>query len=98
MIGKNLLWVSKQHGYSVQTMLSTYAAWIEGAKDDDAPPELRKPLDARRNVWWKGRDSNSASEIGGSVSCGKIKECGPLESPGIPGFGTGFVTTAGSEV
>lgn len=23
MIGKNLLWVSKQHGYSVQTMLST---------------------------------------------------------------------------
>lgn len=35
MIGKNLLWVSKQHGHSVQTMLSTYAAWTEGAKDED---------------------------------------------------------------
>lgn len=35
MIGKNLLWVAKQHGHSVQTMLSTYAAWTEGAKDED---------------------------------------------------------------
>ena len=35
MIGKNLLWISKRHGHSVQTMLSTYAAWTEGAKDED---------------------------------------------------------------
>jgi hypothetical protein len=33
MIGKNLLWAAKQHGHSVQMMLSTYAAWIEGAKE-----------------------------------------------------------------
>lgn len=35
MIGKNLLWVAKQHGHSVQTMLSTYAAWTEDARDGD---------------------------------------------------------------
>ena len=31
--GKNPLWVAKQHGHSVQTMLDVYAAWIEGAKE-----------------------------------------------------------------
>jgi integrase len=35
MIGKNLLWVAKQHGHSVTTMLNTYAAWTEGAKESD---------------------------------------------------------------
>src|SRR5262249_49456440 len=35
MIGKNPLWVAKQHGHSVQTMLDTYAAWTEGAKESD---------------------------------------------------------------
>jgi hypothetical protein len=35
MIGKNPLWVGKQHGHSVHTMLETYAAWIEGANDSD---------------------------------------------------------------
>src|SRR5688572_30399011 len=33
--GKNPLWVAKQHGHSVQTMLEVYAAWIEGATDSD---------------------------------------------------------------
>lgn len=35
MIDKNPLWVAKQHGHSVQTMLEVYAAWIEGAKAED---------------------------------------------------------------
>jgi flavorubredoxin len=33
MCGKNPLWVAKQHGHSVQTMLEVYAAWTEGAGD-----------------------------------------------------------------
>lgn len=28
-------WGEAQHGHSVQTMLSTYTAWTEGAKDED---------------------------------------------------------------
>jgi integrase len=35
MLGKNLLWVAKQHGHSIVTMLRTYAAWIEGAAEVD---------------------------------------------------------------
>lgn len=35
MIGRNPLWVAKNHGHSVQTMLEKYAAWTEGATDAD---------------------------------------------------------------
>jgi len=35
MVGKNILWVAKQHGHSTVTMLRTYAAWVEGAVDAD---------------------------------------------------------------
>ena len=35
MVGKNPLWVAKQHGHSVQTMLDTYAAWTEGAQESN---------------------------------------------------------------
>ena len=29
MLGRNPLWVAKQHGHSIATMLWVYAAWIE---------------------------------------------------------------------
>jgi len=50
MLGKNLLWVAKQHGHSVEVMLRTYAAWIEGATDADiqamdASPSARARAD-----------------------------------------------------
>lgn len=35
MLGRNLLWVSKQHGHRTVTMLQTYAAWIDNAVDTD---------------------------------------------------------------
>ena len=35
MIGKNPLWVAKQHGHSVQTMLETHAAWLDGTTEAD---------------------------------------------------------------
>jgi integrase len=35
MLGKNLLWVAKQHGHSVDVMLPMYAAWLEGATEAD---------------------------------------------------------------
>jgi integrase len=35
ILGKNLLWVAKQHGHSVEVMLRMYAAWLEGATDSD---------------------------------------------------------------
>jgi hypothetical protein len=35
MCGKNPLWVARQHGHSVRTMLEIYAAWAEGAVESD---------------------------------------------------------------
>jgi len=35
MLGKNPLWVSKQHGHSLITMLRIYAAWTDGAVEAD---------------------------------------------------------------
>lgn len=35
MAGKNVLWVAKQHGHSITTMLRAYAAWAEGAVEAD---------------------------------------------------------------
>jgi integrase len=36
MVGKNALWVAKQHGHSIATMLRAYAAWAEGAVETDS--------------------------------------------------------------
>jgi hypothetical protein len=35
MLGKNVLWVAKQHGHSIITMLRISAAWTEGAVEAD---------------------------------------------------------------
>ena len=35
MVGKNPLWVAKQHGHSICTMLRVYAAWAEAAVESD---------------------------------------------------------------
>jgi hypothetical protein len=35
MVGKNPLWVAAQHGHSVVTMLSVYAAWTHGARAEE---------------------------------------------------------------
>ncbi len=35
MLGKNPLWVARQHGHTVRTMLEVYAAWAEGAVESD---------------------------------------------------------------
>jgi integrase len=58
MIGKNLLWASKQNGHSVQVMLAVYAAWMEGAGEAEiaaikaamvgAPASLVAQLDHTR--------------------------------------------------
>jgi len=36
MMGKNPLWVSRQHGHSLETMLRVYTAWARGVTEADA--------------------------------------------------------------
>ena len=49
MLGKNLLWVAKQHGHSVEVMLRMYAVWIEGATGADIQA-IRNAMDGRPKV------------------------------------------------
>jgi hypothetical protein len=35
MLGKNPLWVARQHGHSLRKMLEVYAAWADGAVESD---------------------------------------------------------------
>lgn len=46
MIGKNPLWVAKQHGHSVQTMLDVYAAWTEGTRECDIAA-IKRAMESR---------------------------------------------------
>ena len=43
MLGKNLVWCARQHGHSVQVMLSNYGTWIESATDVDVE-EIKRSL------------------------------------------------------
>jgi hypothetical protein len=45
MLGRNPLWVAKQHGHSISTMLSIYAAWVEGALEVDVET-IRESMNA----------------------------------------------------
>jgi len=47
MLGRNLLWVARQHGHSMATMLSVYAAWVEGASEADVIA-IREAMNATR--------------------------------------------------
>ena len=56
MVGKSPLWVSKQHGHSIETMLRVYTAWTEGAVESD--------LKAIRRAMRRGPDRcNPAQEF-----------------------------------
>ena len=46
MTGKKPLWVAKQHGHSVQTMLEVYAAWTEGAGDAEVAA-IKQAMESR---------------------------------------------------
>jgi hypothetical protein len=45
MMGRNPLWVAKQHGHSISTMLSIYAAWVDGALEVDVET-IRESMNA----------------------------------------------------
>ena len=67
MVGKNVLWVARQHGHSTITMLRTYAAWTEGAVEADVAGiersmMLTRPQPLRRSVQEFKRSEQSTRE------------------------------------
>ncbi|HKT73224.1 MAG TPA: DUF3596 domain-containing protein [Steroidobacteraceae bacterium] len=71
MMGKNPLWVARQHGHSVRTMLEIYASWAEGALESDVSkmeqamglvqPMQRPPGLLSRIARWLTRTTEVAS-------------------------------------
>jgi integrase len=80
MLGKNPLWVARQHGHSVRTMLEVYAAWADGAVESDLFAIRRsmgllgdgtasdQPGLLRRLAGWLIRDARPASTAGSSFN------------------------------
>jgi integrase len=81
MLGKNLLWVAKQHGHSVEVMLRMYAAWLDGATDADihAIKQAMEKRPAARNAV---PDQRAAiSSVNAAENRGKFIVIRPPKSP-----------------
>jgi hypothetical protein len=81
MLGKNLLWVAKQHGHSVEVMLRMCAAWLDGATDADihAIKQAMEKRPAARNAIPDQRAAISAVNAGTNPT--KLIVIRPLKSP-----------------
>jgi integrase len=81
MLGKNLLWVAKQHGHSVEVMLRMYAAWLDGATaaDIQSIKQAMEKRPAERAAIPNQRPANSAARA--EANRAKSIVLRPLESP-----------------
>ncbi len=62
MLGTNPLWVAKQHGHSIATMLRFYAAWAEGAVESDVEA-IRRAMGVERATSRSGAPIHERSEL-----------------------------------
>jgi hypothetical protein len=92
MLGKNLLWVAKQHGHSVEVMLRMYAAWLEGATESDIhaikQAMERRPA-ARAAI---PEPSVAISAVNAAKNC--VKQV-VIRPPGSPEFGSSLAVGKG---
>jgi hypothetical protein len=81
MLGKNLLWVAKQHGHSVEVMLRMYASWLDGATDTDIHA-IRQAMEKRPIVRAAIPDVRAAiSAVNAGTHRAKLIVVRPPESP-----------------
>jgi hypothetical protein len=98
MIGKNPLFVARQHGHSLVAMWLTYAAWMDGALESDigliraamegsapelAPSSVQRDSAAQVGLTLAERLSNTESGL-------------PRDGAPVAEFGTRFVTRFGA--
>jgi len=98
MIGKNPLFVARQHGHSLVTMWRTYAAWMDGALEsnigliraaiEDSVPELA-PSSAER-------DSTAQARLTLAERPSNTENRLPPDRAPVAEFGTRFVTRCGT--
>jgi integrase len=81
MLGKNLLWVAKQHGHSVEVMLRMYAAWLDGATDTDIYA-IKQAMERRPAARATFLDSRAAiSAVNTATNRARLIVIRPPESP-----------------
>ena len=87
MIGRSALWVARQHGHSISTMLRFYAAWSDGA-GEHAVDTIRATLNSERRLRRKA-----------TIAAGRTADClvaarpFEMEMPPRPGrFASEFAT------
>ncbi|MFL6600687.1 MAG: hypothetical protein ACJ8R9_05095 [Steroidobacteraceae bacterium] len=73
MIGKNILWVAKQHGHSTVTMLRIYASWVDGALDADVEA-------IQRSMYLVPNSKGSATHSTACSRCGQRAPSGEKRS------------------
>jgi hypothetical protein len=81
MLGKNLLWVAKQHGHSVEVMLRMYAAWLEGATEADIHA-IKQAMERRPAARAAIADAHAAiSAVNAGTNRARLIVIRPPESP-----------------
>ena len=94
MIGRSALWVARQHGHSISTMLRFYAAWADGALESEVAAirlamssehPLRQPLAPSGRLPVRSATTAKPFEI----------EFAPADDTVPVRFATGFATDRG---
>ena len=81
MLGKNLRWVAKQHGHSVEVMLRMYAAWLAGATETDIQA-IKEAIAKRPGVRTANSDAGAAiSAVSAAKNRVELIVIRPLNSP-----------------
>jgi integrase len=81
MLGKNLLWVAKQHGHSVEVMLRMYAAWLDGATESDIHA-IKQAMERRPAARVAIPDQRAAtSTVNAGTNRARLIVISPPESP-----------------
>ena len=97
MIGRGALWVAKQHGHSIATMLRVYAAWTEEAVESDLDAikhaMATTPQPSERLSAGRASAAVNASETSNIARTTAWRKRG--SAPVLQRFVTGFVAGAG---
>jgi integrase len=90
MIGRSALWVARQHGHSISTMLRFYAAWAGGTPESDVE-RIRAAINSERSL------QKNRARVGDPQITRPIARPFEMEFPPSPQateirFATGFAT------
>jgi hypothetical protein len=98
MIGKNPLFVARQHGHSLVTMWRTYAAWMVGALESDIGLIRAAIENSAPELVPSSVERDSAAQVGLTLAerLSNTESGLPREGAPVAEFGTRFVTRCGT--